>query len=287
MNSDPYAAPMVGASVTSGPCAFPGSTAKRQTLGNVVSGVSIVSSIALVGGLLIYQLFFNDEWDQLLEVMLGCVGLGAILFVAWYDQRRKKRLTVHVAAGIALTNEEQWEAALREFDSALSISNEVHAQYGRGLCLLALGKFHPAVKALDEAISLGVNDTQALRVRARALMDLCEFDRALTDFNELLDREPQDAEVMCGRGFVYLKLGQFEESVRDSTAAIEVCPQEAIAYNNRGVALLELGRLDEAIRDLEQALKIDPEFPNPQRHLARAQKMSAGNKGRQPSNVSR
>lgn len=273
-NSNPYATPVSDSSTSSPAFAFPESAVKRQTFGNVVSWISIVCSIALVGGLLVYQLFFNDEWDQLLEVMLGCVGLGAILFVAWYDKHRQKKLTAHVAAGIELTNEEQWKAALSEFDSALSIGNEVHAQYGRGLCFLALQKFDPAAKALDEAIALGVNDMATLRLRARALMELCEFDRALTEFHQLLEREPLDSDVICGRGFVYLKLGQLEKSIQDSTSAIALNPQEATAYNNRGVALLELGRIDEAIVDLEKALEIDPEFANPQRHLARAREMS-------------
>ncbi len=213
------------------------------------------------------------------DVFLGAACLAALLFISWYGPRKKKRHAWHLTQGIQLTEQEEWQAAVFEFDAALAIYRHcLQSLFGRGLSLTVLGDAAGALESIDLAVKLGLRDETTLKMRCHALMALEHYERAVSAFDELLLLQPECSEHLVGRGFVHLKLRHFDEAIKDATTAIKIDGQHAVAYNNRGLTYLELGRHEESITDLRRAIQLDANFENPRKHLQRAEAEANSNR---------
>jgi tetratricopeptide (TPR) repeat protein len=99
-----------------------------------------------------------------------------------------KEIIQSLEDGIKLSDEKNYEAALKKFDTAIDSGNYKEAYRERGYCLQLLG-FH-----LD----------------------------AIDDFSKAIELFPQNANNYFGRSLSYGRLGYFDQAIEDAQKAIEL-----------------------------------------------------------------
>ena len=251
------------------------------TFANAIKALSILVSVAVVFTALVYQFGFNNDSGTLIaalidgfDVVLGAAAVAALVAVGIYQGWAERKHAIHKARGVELANDEQWSAAVNEFDVALACQpHDMICNFGRGMALAMLKEHTAALESLDRAVEAGLYCDHTLTLRSTLLVELGLYERAHDDLTELLTRQPDNFNARVSRSFVTLKLGRFQDSLEDCNLAVEANVDDAetaaVAFNNRGLAFLELGRLQEATLDLERALERNPAFDRPRIHLER------------------
>ena len=131
--------------------------------------------------------------------------------------------------GTMLTNVEDYEAALPNFDAWL--------------------KTHPE----DAARPAALNE----RCWTRALLNR-ELDRALDDCNAAICLRPGTAAYLDSRGLVRVRRGEFAQALKDYDAAIVIAPRSAWTFYARGIARAKAGDAAGATADRAAAIGIQP-----------------------------
>ena len=132
-----------------------------------------------------------------------------------------------------------------------------NAAFERGIALQEAGRFPEAIKAYDDAIQLGADNSVAFNNRGAAYGALKQFARAISDFDRALELSPAYAEAYCNRGAAYGALKQYDRAVRDLDKAIALDASYARAYNNLAwlLATAEEPSIRNGRRAVELALK--------------------------------
>ena len=128
------------------------------------------------------------------------------------------------------------------------------AAFQRGVTLQEAGRFGEAVKAYDEAIRQGADNSVAYNNRGAAYGALKEYDRAMPDFDRANELNSGYAEAYCNRGAVLGALGQYPRAIRDLNRAIGLDPSYPRAYNN--LAWLLATADDAVVRDGRRAIEL-------------------------------
>ena len=94
--------------------------------------------------------------------------------------------------------------------------------------------------------------------------------RALADFDDAIALEPGMAEGHTNRAAALLEQGDYRGALEAVTRSLALDPHQAEkAHYISGVAHEELGDIAAAYRDYRRAAEIAPDWPAPQRELAR------------------
>lgn len=97
----------------------------------------------------------------------------------------------HRLAGDALARRDQFDAAIREYDSALRLDPlDPLARINRGYCLYRKGDLRAAIAEYDVAIRVDPMNAEARNNRGMAWLDLGDLDRAEADFRRAIELDP-------------------------------------------------------------------------------------------------
>lgn len=92
-------------------------------------------------------------------------------------------LLVYLSRGIAHSNINQYESAIRDFDQVIARNpNNIDAYFIRGEAYFELGHYTRATHDLDQAINLAPNFADAYKARGTIYERLGQHDRAKCDF---------------------------------------------------------------------------------------------------------
>ncbi|GHV21006.1 hypothetical protein FACS189494_05750 [Spirochaetia bacterium] len=151
------------------------------------------------------------------------------------------------------------DGAIREFDRALAINNDLSEGYFyRGLAYAGKGDMDKAIADYTVALRINPNLAEALNNRGNAHADSGDPDKAIADYTATLRINPNLAGTLYNRGGAYYNNGDPDRAIADWTAALRINPNIAEALYNRGVAYADSGDPDKAIADWTAALRIDP-----------------------------
>lgn len=163
-----------------------------------------------------------------------------------------------------------WEAAIREFETALALDPDytvAQAELAISLMLASAGQFQilPRTEARERAAIL-VNRALALDTflaEAHAGSGVIawfngELESASEAFDWALQLNPSYSLVHSWKALIAGSLGRYSETFFHQEQAMRLDPLSVVAMGNTVHGLLEQGRLDDAARELEKLRPVSP-----------------------------
>lgn len=144
----------------------------------------------------------------------------------------------------------------------------------KGWSLISLGDHTGAIQALNKALSLAPDDTQAQSLLGWAQMLNEDYDDALATFSKVLTKEPANSLARINVGYICLKKGIFGESIEHLSKAIRLAnDRKATLYAHfyLGLVYLEREMYQDAQSFLSKALELGPNLVEAYFELGRAQ----------------
>ncbi len=126
-----------------------------------------------------------------------------------------------------------------------------------GHALHAQGK--PAIHALERAVSLLPDDSEAHYNLGLALAREDRFEEAVASYQQALVLNPWFPNAHCYLGATWRKLGRFEEALESFRAALAIDPTHDGAPQRLQEALTRVGRLVEAEELCRRTLSFKPD----------------------------
>ncbi len=198
---------------------------------------------------------------------LACVCLAAITMtrVLWIDvaSGQTERSTIGVTpsgerayrannVGVARLEQFDYEAAVREFRSALEIDpNLVMAQVNLALAFYYANRADEATDAAHRALQMSPDAVQAIYLLGLLARDRNQPDEAVRWFTRTLDVDRDDVGARVNLGQVYLQQRKFSEAIELFRGALAAEPYNVTAAYNLAVALTRGGNRDEGARAME------------------------------------
>jgi tetratricopeptide (TPR) repeat protein len=177
-----------------------------------------------------------------------------------------------------------YEAALREFKRALSISPEKATEPLRkaikisprntdrhlrlGKLFLELGEVAKARDVLSAAMKVANKDAHVRAEIGELLLGHEMAEEAAAAFEGALKIDPRNVHFYNRLGIAYRKQGKYVVAIEQYKRALKVAPNDENIYYNLGRALLEAKRDKDARTAFESALKLNPNFPEVKEILA-------------------
>ena len=120
--------------------------------------------------------------------------------------------------------------------------------------------YSDAVVALNAALTLDPNLTEAHLFRGLSFSKLGRYNEALDDYNKVLTADPNNLKALNNRGVVYWKLERYDEAMNDYRTSLSISPNDYIVLNNRGVLNFQMGNLEAARNDFDKVISLKPDF---------------------------
>jgi tetratricopeptide (TPR) repeat protein/S1-C subfamily serine protease len=140
------------------------------------------------------------------------------------------------------------EEAIKAFDEAIKQNdpkNVYLAWYGKGLALVYLGKYQPAIEALQQAINTLPKGEDLKNFHSSILQRQSGVYRSLGDFSTSAGREREARE-------------NYEQALSVINQAISLVPNNPNYYNEKWGILSRLKRYDEGLAAITQAINLAP-----------------------------
>jgi len=124
------------------------------------------------------------------------------------------------------------------------------------------GRFDAAIRSLDEAVRLGLDETQARMARADIYDDAGKTGKAIQELSVLTRAEnPEVRQIsLLQRARLLMEIGDLSQALKDTNDAINTLPDE-FAYVMRGHVYRRMGDLALSLEDYSRAIQLSPESP--------------------------
>jgi Flp pilus assembly protein TadD len=166
---------------------------------------------------------------------------------------------VHSALGVALAAQNQSDAALAEFQSALTLDPaNFTALYNLGALALQAGDYQTAVDRLSAASALRPNDSDTREQLAGADAQSGRLDDATEQLLAAIKISPQDASLHALLSQVLASNGHLSLAIDQQREALRLAPNDPDGWNNLGVMQARQGDTAEARQDFLRALNLAP-----------------------------
>lgn len=165
---------------------------------------------------------------------------------------------------------------VENFDNIMTTSNVRPIDWlGRGVALASLKNYQAAIADLDTAISLNNHFTVAYMARAGVLYSLAavasdshteedteeivaakkniDMQRVMSDLDNALNLNPRLIYAWFNKGNLYYEFHDYTSAINCYTRAIEINPTFGEAFFNRGLVYLSMGDKQRGISDLSKA----------------------------------
>jgi tetratricopeptide (TPR) repeat protein len=237
-------------------------------------GICLLASIAADHALA--RAARKDRTLQRAGLMLCCAGLLATFTArtvahgfAWRDsyslwssalRQGARTARVHNNLGTALFERGEWEAAIRELESALRLEPDHSlARLNLANALLASGRYSLAETILRQALTHAPDDARAHYRLAVALSALGRKAEAVEAAERAVGLQPDDPAALHWLGVLLIGEGRLEESLPLLERSIVLRPASHEARLSLGNLLLRLGRPAAAAPHFAEAAKLAPE----------------------------
>ena len=136
----------------------------------------------------------------------------------------------YAARGQALAKSGKTEAALAEFDHALTLDPyNVQALYGRGLIYQADKQHEQAIADFTAANGLTPQRVEPLLARATSYLAIDKAKEAASDLDEAVQADPGSAQAWSARGVTYERLGDKAKAFASYGRALALRPRDEAA----------------------------------------------------------
>jgi serine/threonine protein kinase/tetratricopeptide (TPR) repeat protein len=128
----------------------------------------------------------------------------------------------------------------------------------RGVALKELGQLDEAISDLSQALSTDPEMTHARINRGIALMQASRYVDAHADFDAAIVRIPESARIHFLKSEAWIRQGEMESAAREQAIAMSLPPDDDVCWTIRGLNHLSAGKADDALADFDAALRINP-----------------------------
>ncbi|MFN9318352.1 MAG: tetratricopeptide repeat protein, partial [Microcystis sp.] len=163
----------------------------------------------------------------------------------------------------------RFEEAIKAFDEAIKQNdpkNVYLAWYGKGFALGNLGKYQPAIEALQQAINtlpkredLKNFHSSILQKQSVVYRYLENYEQALTVINQAISLVPNNPNHYNEKYVVLSELKRYDEELAAITQAINLAPRAAWYYN-RGILYYNQQKYKLALDDYNKAIELNPNY---------------------------
>ncbi len=209
----------------------------------------------------------------------GLADCHSLLFTYWVkdekhlhaaDASSRKALELgpdlaeaHVARGLAIMLQKQYDQAAREFEAAIRLDPQLFdAVYFYARTCVAQGKLAEAVQLFERAWQLRPEDYQSSCLKAAALVGLGRKDeaaaihrRGVEAAEKHLQLHPEDARAYYLGAIALCQIGQTARGLEWAKKAMDIDPDEPMTLYNVACVYAVQGKADEAVDCLANAIK--------------------------------
>lgn len=171
-----------------------------------------------------------------------------------------KENTENLDAGMSLVEEQKYDEAISNFDTALASGEDKELVYrGRGLAYMGLGDYEKAADSFEEALHNGESIPKDVDYDINYFLAVCyskqgKYDDALARYNAIAEVKPKWPDTYFLRGVVELKKGMHNEAVADFDKAIELNSKDYGMYIDIYCELTGAGFDTEGMKYLQVAV---------------------------------
>jgi Flp pilus assembly protein TadD len=167
---------------------------------------------------------------------------------------------VHDALGNLLRQDGQFDAAIKVYDTAISMIKNPEPKhwynfYVRAIAYERDGNWAAAMRDFDNALILSPNQFQVLNYLGYSLVERGErLDEALSMIQLAVVAQPKAGYIIDSLGWVQYKLGYYNEAVSQLERAAELMATDPIVNDHLGDSYWAVGRKNEARFQWRRAL---------------------------------
>lgn len=172
--------------------------------------------------------------------------------------------SVHTALADALRRDEHFVAALKSYDTAISMFATPGAAqwvlfYARGICHERQGDFPAAEADMRRALELQPGEPQVLNYLGYSFVDRGEnLDEALDMIQSAVAARPDSGYIIDSLAWAYFRLGRYQEALAPMEQASLLEPVDPIVTDHLGDVYWSVGRAREAEFQWHRALSFNP-----------------------------
>jgi len=137
----------------------------------------------------------------------------------------------------------------------------------RSRVAMAVGDVVAARQELEQALALGPDDNETMRLQCQFLFEHGTPSESETALRRLIGRDPEDASAHHNLGTLLLRNKRFKDATIAFRQALQLRPDNLSTHLHLGYALKGNGRIAEAASVFENALRLAPEDPALQSEL--------------------
>jgi tetratricopeptide (TPR) repeat protein len=167
----------------------------------------------------------------------------------------------HFEKGKEFLKEEEFKAALLEFDQAIALNSKSPEYWtNKALAHLKLIQFSEGITACEKAIEINPDFAPAFGRLASLNYELDDFYNSIKLADHAISLDPSLEQAYNIRGVSFVALDCHETAIHDFSKCIDIAPSEPDNYHNRGMCLLALGQKGDALLDFEKTIQLNPDF---------------------------
>jgi lipoprotein NlpI len=162
--------------------------------------------------------------------------------------------------GAAYQNLGQFDKALADYNTAISLDPSWEAYNNRGLFFDQIGQPDKAIADYTMSIMLNRSGAVAYNNRGITYERMGQLDKALADYNAAIQLNPYYHRAYLNRGAIFEKQVHYDRAIMDYNATVAIIPNDIDAYNDRGIVYSLFGLYDRALEDFNTALSLNHDF---------------------------
>ncbi len=156
--------------------------------------------------------------------------------------------------GLAFYRLEDYTAALKDFDTAISLNSNLGEAYlYRGRCKKILKDNAGAMSDFKTSLRLNPDSVNYYIQNGASKEAVGDYMAALEEYNKALALNPELEIAYISRGNARTQLGDYASAITDFNKVIQINPQNATAYKKRGYARYKLNQFFDSMSDHEKA----------------------------------
>jgi lipoprotein NlpI len=161
--------------------------------------------------------------------------------------------------GLAYYHKKDYDRAIEDYDQAMRLGlKDSNSFYRRGLAYLEKNDYSRAIQDFDEALKSDPDYVAALQKRGWAYEAKKDYDRAIRDYDRAISLQPNYGPAFVRRATTYQEKRQYEQALADYEAATQADPKFA-SERPKGFLLFYLGRMTQSAEMFEKHMKSDPD----------------------------
>jgi tetratricopeptide (TPR) repeat protein len=224
-----------------------------------------------------YELSRHWRQQAIILSLAGVVALSLCAAVTrqqlgyWQDSETLFRHALKVTAdndvarnnlGQALLDQNQTDAAIREFQAALRLKPScVEAHHDLGNALSRQGKTEEAITQYQEALRLKPDFVPAYISLGTSLLRKGQTNDASRLFQEALRRQPDSVDARYNVALLLATQGQTNEALRQFQEILRDKPEDAEVHYELGTLFERAGQIEAAIAQLQETVRLEPGLP--------------------------